>query len=352
MPQGYNNLNWTNFDYLNSVANRNSGYGAGMVSFAKVAYNPGGAPASISSSSPFALFSAYLTAAWNDNLQVEVQGYVGTTLIYDNKYTLSATSPTLIHFNYVGVTSVNFISSGGTPHIGYTGSGKQFAMDNVSVYLTPVPPGPPPASFALMYAFNGFDGGRPMSALTQCANGNLYGTTEYGGLFGNGTIFSMTTNGALTTLYSFNNSDGANPVAALTQGADGNLYGTTLNGGTNDAGTVFSISTERSVLTTLASFDSPVNGGRPVSPLTPGPDGSFYGVAPVGGLFGQGTVFNVATNGVALTALQSFDGTNGSSVLTALSCKSATAISTAQRGLGGNLPALDLCLRCQPVQEP
>ncbi|HEY3856554.1 MAG TPA: choice-of-anchor tandem repeat GloVer-containing protein, partial [Verrucomicrobiae bacterium] len=309
IPPGYDNLNWTNFGYLNGIANHTSGYGAGIVSPAKVAYNSSGAPASISSSSPFALFSAYLTAAWNDNLQVEVQAYNGSTMLYDNKYILSATAPTLIRFNYFGVTSVNFFSSGGSPHPGYVGAGTQFAMDNVNVYLTPNPPPAPPASLALLYSFNGIDGGRPESALTQGADGNLYGTTEYGGLFGNGTIFSMTTNGALTTLYSFGNSDGANPVAALTQGADGNLYGTTLNGGTNDAGTIFSI-TPGGALTTLASFNSNVTGANPNSALIQSADGNFYGVTPVGGPFNQGTIFSATTNGV-ITVLDSFNGTNG-----------------------------------------
>ena len=293
-----------------------SGYGAAMVSVAKVAYNPGGAPASISSSSPFALFSAYLTAAWNDNLQVEVQGYNGTALVYDNKYLLSATTPTLVRFNYVGVTSVNFFSSGGTPHLGYTGSGTQFAMDNLNVHVTPNPPSAPPASLTLMYSFNGFDGGHPEAALTQGSDGNLYGTTEYGGLFGNGTIFSVTTNGALTTLYSFGNADGSNPSAALAQGADGNLYGTTLNGGTNGDGTLFSI-TPGGVFSTLASFNSPVTGGNPNAPLIQAADGNFYGVTPVGGLFNQGTVFSVTTNG-AITVLDSFNGTNGGSPFGAL----------------------------------
>jgi len=53
----------------------------------------------------------------------------------------------------------------------------------------------------------------------------LYGTTAYGGQYDNGTIFKITTNGALTTLYSFTGgSDGSSPVAALIQASDGNLY--------------------------------------------------------------------------------------------------------------------------------
>ena len=93
-----------------------------MISAPNVAYNGDGTPAAISASAPFALLSAYLTAAWKDDLRVELKGYNGAALIYDNTYTLSATDPTLITFNYVGVTSVQFISSGGTPHPGYGGS--------------------------------------------------------------------------------------------------------------------------------------------------------------------------------------------------------------------------------------
>ena len=73
-----------------------------------------------------------------------MQGFNGSTLSYDNTYTLSATTPMLTAFDYVDVTSVQFISSGGTPHPGYTGSGSEFVLDNVTVVPTPPPPPPPP----------------------------------------------------------------------------------------------------------------------------------------------------------------------------------------------------------------
>jgi predicted esterase len=135
IPVGYNGLNWVNFGFLNGLnySGNPSGYQAGVVSSNNVTYNHSANPASITNTSPFDLISAYLTAAWNDNLQVEVKGYTNGTLIYDNTYTLSATVPTLINFNYFGVNEVYFNSFGGTPHPGYGSTGKQFVMDNVTV---------------------------------------------------------------------------------------------------------------------------------------------------------------------------------------------------------------------------
>jgi hypothetical protein len=104
-----------------------------MVSSSNVAYNANGNPASVTSPNPFGFISAYLTAAWNDNLQVATRGYAGGILVYAATNTLSATNPTLINFNYVGVDDVEFTSYGGTPHPGYSGSGVHFAMDNVIV---------------------------------------------------------------------------------------------------------------------------------------------------------------------------------------------------------------------------
>ena len=55
-----------------------------------------------------------------------------------------------------------------------------------------------------LFSFNGPDGGYSSAALVQGADGNFYGTTQYGGTNGEGTVFRMTTNGTLTILASFN----------------------------------------------------------------------------------------------------------------------------------------------------
>ena len=93
---------------------------------------------------------------------------------------------------------------------------------------------------------NGKDGSGPMAGLVLDTAGNMYGTTQAGGVYGGGTVFRLTlgTNGrwAEKVLHSFGKGkDGANPDGSLILGAAGNLYGTTTNGGAHHSGTVFEI---------------------------------------------------------------------------------------------------------------
>lgn len=165
--------------------------------------------------------------------------------------------------------------------------------------------------------FNNTNGLRPECGLVQGGDGNFYGTTREGGKFGYGTVFRITTNGTLTTLVSFDNTNGSGPQAALVQGSDSNLYGTTgyggnlsLNGGIG-YGTVFKVTTN-GALASLAAFNQD-DGSYPVyptGPLVPGSDGGFYGTTPSGGAYNCGTVFKVASTG-ALTTLLSFSTNNG-----------------------------------------
>ena len=162
------------------------------------------------------------------------------------------------------------------------------------------------------------DGSQPYGGLIQASNGNLVGTTESGGQYGFGSIFSITPAGTFTTLYSFCAStgcpDGASPSGTLVQGANGVYYGTTQSGGKSAncgayaCGTVFKI-TGAGALTTLHSFcvkSGCPDGQAPYAGLTLASDGNLYGTTPAGGAnANNGTAFKITPAG-KLTTLYSF----------------------------------------------
>jgi uncharacterized repeat protein (TIGR03803 family) len=89
-------------------------------------------------------------------------------------------------------------------------------------------------------------------------------------------------------LVSFSLDGGRIPLGGLTFGADGDLYGTTYTGGVGGDGTVFDVATNGG-LTMLASFAN-TNGARPYTAMTLGSDGNFYGTTYYGGSGNYGTV--------------------------------------------------------------
>jgi uncharacterized repeat protein (TIGR03803 family) len=172
---------------------------------------------------------------------------------------------------------------------GSTGSGVVFKMNAAG-------------HFGILHSFDTTDGEYPLG-LIQASDGNLYGTTQFGGANGDGTFFQITTGGTLTTLYNFCSlsqcADGGHPGGGVIQATDGNFYGTTFTGGANGGGTIYSI-TSGGALTTLYSVASDA---LPFTVLLQATDGNFYGTAESDGLaicggFGDsgcGTVFSLST---------------------------------------------------------
>ncbi|MGA3181223.1 MAG: choice-of-anchor tandem repeat GloVer-containing protein [Verrucomicrobiota bacterium] len=145
----------------------------------------------------------------------------------------------------------------------------------------------------------------------------LYGTAFNGGSFGLGTVFALNTDGsAFKTIHSFfvmpsnfayswTNSDGVQPDTALILSGN-TLYGTASAGGIFGNGTVFKLNTNGSGFTILYSLTLMTPGTTPLNVTgTTNIDGTdpsagflsgntLYGTASRGGMYGYGTVFSIS----------------------------------------------------------
>lgn len=166
----------------------------------------------------------------------------------------------------------------------------------------------------MIYSFgSGNDGAVPVSGVTMDAAGNLYGTTEFGGTHGDGTVYELSPASGGTwkekVLHNFyldatnGATDGAYPYDPVILDSSGNLYGTTKNGGANPTylGIVFELSPSASgewTLNVLHTFTgdpfgtAPVpDGDYPQGGLMFDAAGNLYGTTTGGGTGGQGGVF-------------------------------------------------------------
>ena len=156
----------------------------------------------------------------------------------------------------------------------------------------------------VLVSFDGTNGDQPLSILAD-TNGNLFGITEYGGTFNDGTVFEIPKTAlgyasSPVTLVNFNGTNGALPCGGLTIDAAGNLFGNTLNGGASGFGTIFKIANSlagyATTPTTLWNFDT-AGQANPKSGLTADAMGNLFGGTPSGGAFGNGSVFEITNTG-------------------------------------------------------
>lgn len=151
IADGYGGFTWNNEWVLDGVAQcATCGYNNGVTSGTMVAYNAFANPSSIYRAALFTLNSINLTAAWNEGLQLLVQGYANGVELYSELITLSYYGPTHHVFNWTGLDQVAFQSYGGTDADGSDGgAGAHFVMDDL-VYNGPVEVVPEPVSMVLL----------------------------------------------------------------------------------------------------------------------------------------------------------------------------------------------------------
>ncbi len=184
------------------------------------------------------------------------------------------------------------------------------------------------------FGVSAVDGIWPAVAGVLYRGGALYGTTQGGGVNGEGTVFVLVPSGGVYIehrLHDFAAVEGGGPSAGLVADSDNNLYGTTLFGGGSPncgggCGAIFELSppavaggawTE----TTLYSFTHGLDGSSPWASLYRDQSGSLYGTATQGGLktrkmVNNGVVFRLKPPAVAggtwtLVPLHEFQGPDG-----------------------------------------
>jgi uncharacterized repeat protein (TIGR03803 family) len=161
------------------------------------------------------------------------------------------------------------------------------------------------------------DGAVPLGGLLRDTNGNLYGTTQFGGDHSGGAIFKLTPNGDETVLYSFCArvqsgvcTDGAVPEAGLIADGAGNLFGTAAIGGATSCtsaqgcGVVFELAQDGAYSVLYRFRGGNKDGSFPQAPLVSDGAGTLYGTTSRGGggpcphdPVGCGTVFMLPTGG-------------------------------------------------------
>jgi uncharacterized repeat protein (TIGR03803 family) len=189
----------------------------------------------------------------------------------------------------------------------------------------PSPSPSPSSSYQVLHVFsNAGDGQVPMAGVQANAAGQLFGSTEFGGAHGFGSIFMLqpplsgTTTWTEKVIFSFaDGNDGGFPGSGLSINNNGQLLSSTLMGGTANHGNIFRLSPPVPPSTTwtenvLLNFTGAPDGDGPLGDLLVQADGTVLGTTSAGGVSNAGAVFRFVPSPTG-TATQdkvlfSFDG--------------------------------------------
>jgi uncharacterized repeat protein (TIGR03803 family) len=168
---------------------------------------------------------------------------------------------------------------------------------------------PDGTDYQVIHSFDFTGGASPRGNLTLGTNGKIYGMTNQGGAKSTGVIFSLETDGtAFTKLLDFNTSTtGSDPIGSLLQASDGMLYGTTINGGVNNSGVLFKINADGTNYTTILNFSKTETGFFSQNDLIEGTDGFLYILTNRGGANNTGVIFKVMKDGSNYTKLMDIE---------------------------------------------
>jgi len=210
-------------------------------------------------------------------------------------------------------------------------------------------------TFSVLHNFSGGgDGATPYAGVTIGPGGVLYGTASGGGNHDAGVVFKLTDQGSswtLSPLYEFTGgSDRAEPYGAVAIGPNGALYGTTIYGGAG-YGTAFELRPPltacKAILcywgeTVLHTFTGTSDGEYPDHVnLAFDQAGNIYGTTYDGGMYGDGTTFELTASGGGYTEsiIHNFgsSGTDGDSPYSGVVLDTAGNVygTTDEGGTGG-----------------
>jgi hypothetical protein len=156
-------------------------------------------------------------------------------------------------------------------------------------------------------------------------SGQLYGTNLNGGRVkkictqGCGTIFTLTPSGDYKVTYTFKGKkDGAEPDSTLWQDSNGNIFGTTMFGGDKvrcggkGCGVVFEIAAGSTTEKPIYTFEDESDGAYPIAGVVGDGEGNLYGAASSSGQFGYGDLFELSPgrkHTYSVAVLHGFGGT-------------------------------------------
>lgn len=151
VPDGYQGFNWgashmVNVNYFHKDLLPDTGFENGVVSGDYAAFNFLATTSTITGDQ-FDFNGAYLTAGWNDGLNIEVIGFLNNALLFTQTVVVNTSAAQWFDFNFVGINSLSLRVWGGTSIDGTAGN-DFFVMDNFTINEPSAVP--EPSSLALL----------------------------------------------------------------------------------------------------------------------------------------------------------------------------------------------------------